>query len=183
MSFQKNKLVLLATMLMGVVLVTSFQNCSDGLNGFKAADMNDSKLLQSSSTSLAIDPADIPSDPIDLDFFKYNGSINDQALVQAQLLRVVSPPAPESPYIAWVIALGLYHLYSNTTAENHLTEYELKIMDSQGLPMCPTQIGQFSGLAFTFRSACSALNITRKVTINLKYRLEGQTWQTFVWNE
>jgi hypothetical protein len=183
MSFQKNKPLLVSGLFTGLVLITSFQNCSDGLKGFKTADVTDPLLLHSNSESQRVDPATIPSDAIDYNFFKYNGTLSDQAFVQTQLLRVTSPLPPDAPYVAWIIAIGLYRIYSETTPANHLTEYELKIVDIDGLPMCPTQTGQFSGLAFTFRSACSALNITRKVKVQLKYRLEGQSWQTYIWNE
>lgn len=182
MRFNIQKTTLFYWGLFLTLILMGFQNCSKG--GFQTETRYDLSSLQSSSSLAKEVPLQsIQNDVEEASFFNLNAPAAEKVFFQYQIYRSTDATLPDGQYLSWIISMGIYQIPSSIPSSQFQTEYELRILDNQGLPICPMQTGTFFGVGFTLKSACSALNVNRKVTFSLNYRLQGQSWVLKTWTE
>ena len=184
MRFVFNKQSLISSFSVIILLLVAFQNCSQG--GFQANHgMSEASLLSVNSVAQEVSLDSIQKDAVDEGFFGISPTTGDDVFAQYQLYRETNATtSADGTYLSWIISMGIFQIPDTTVSlNNHKTEYELKILDRDSLPICPVQSGAFFGSGFTLKSACSTFNVERKVTFVLRYRLQGQSWKTTTWIE
>lgn len=152
------------------ILPFFFQNCGKG--GFQVAD--------SIQSSALISTKNLNFDSEDSSAFQISQSVQDDIHTQVQIQRAA---LSGQTYYSWILSSALYQTYSATTETQHTTEYEVRFLDINDLPLCPQDQGTFNGRSFTLKGNCFNTDTTRKMKILFRYRLEGRDWKLFTWTE